>query len=389
MRSERGATLIFVAVAIAMLTAFCAFVFDYGVMWLSRGEAQNAADAGALAGVTSLAFDSSDATVNGAAYQSAVATAELNTIFGEPATAVATLTGSSGPFGSPPSCSGSSGAAPNCVEVDVYRDGTNGSQTLPSFFANIFGVTSQSVRATATAQIGFGNMSQCLKPWIVVDRFSGPDWLPTNKPFVLGTDTYFPPATSTPTGWNRQDLVVGTTLTIPPMVLPSPTTALYYLPLNLPGGYLSDISGCASGNYSIDDLVQLGSGSAGQDSVVANIVAQDPMASVDTATGAIIDSCAPTCGCGSSCANGLNGYYSPRIMNVALLDPSIIANGGVGVGTQVAIVNILSFLIYPSTSPGVIQGVLVSTPGLLNPNAASVFLVSNNNGFIVMPQLVR
>ena len=42
--------LIQVAVAMLALLALSAFVFDYGVMWASRGQAQNAADAGALAG---------------------------------------------------------------------------------------------------------------------------------------------------------------------------------------------------------------------------------------------------------------------------------------------------------------------------------------------------
>jgi len=37
--------------------------------------------------------------------------------------------------------------------VNVYRDGTNGSATLPVYFAPLFGVTSQAVNATATAQV--------------------------------------------------------------------------------------------------------------------------------------------------------------------------------------------------------------------------------------------
>ena len=56
--NERGAVLIQVAVALLALLALSSFVFDYGVMWVSRGQAQNAADAGALSGAISLAFDS-------------------------------------------------------------------------------------------------------------------------------------------------------------------------------------------------------------------------------------------------------------------------------------------------------------------------------------------
>src|SRR5206468_4796273 len=56
-KCERGAILIQVAISIMALTAFSAFVVDYGVLWVARGQAQNAADAGALAGAIALAYD--------------------------------------------------------------------------------------------------------------------------------------------------------------------------------------------------------------------------------------------------------------------------------------------------------------------------------------------
>ena len=52
---ERGAITIHVSIALIALLAFSAFVIDYGSMWVSRRQAQNAADAGALAGAISLA----------------------------------------------------------------------------------------------------------------------------------------------------------------------------------------------------------------------------------------------------------------------------------------------------------------------------------------------
>ena len=55
--NEQGAILIQVAVAMLALLALSSFVFDYGVMWVSRSQAQNAADAGALSGALSLAFN--------------------------------------------------------------------------------------------------------------------------------------------------------------------------------------------------------------------------------------------------------------------------------------------------------------------------------------------
>ena len=54
---ERGAIIIHVAFALLALLAFSAFVVDMGVMWVSRRQAQNAADAGALAGAVALMRD--------------------------------------------------------------------------------------------------------------------------------------------------------------------------------------------------------------------------------------------------------------------------------------------------------------------------------------------
>ena len=57
LRDDRGAIIIHVAFALLALLAFSAFVVDMGVMWVSRRQAQNAADAGALAGAVALMKD--------------------------------------------------------------------------------------------------------------------------------------------------------------------------------------------------------------------------------------------------------------------------------------------------------------------------------------------
>ncbi len=56
-RSERGISIITVAVSLLALMALSALVLDYGVLWLGRRQAQNAADAGALAGIIARAYD--------------------------------------------------------------------------------------------------------------------------------------------------------------------------------------------------------------------------------------------------------------------------------------------------------------------------------------------
>ena len=58
--SERGAMLVHVALGLLMLTALSAFAVDWGLFWVGRREAQNSADAAALAGAVALAYDDPD-----------------------------------------------------------------------------------------------------------------------------------------------------------------------------------------------------------------------------------------------------------------------------------------------------------------------------------------
>ena len=57
LRSERGAVIIHVAIALIALLGFTAVIVDYGAMWVARSQAQSAADAGALAGALTLLED--------------------------------------------------------------------------------------------------------------------------------------------------------------------------------------------------------------------------------------------------------------------------------------------------------------------------------------------
>jgi len=159
---ERGAVLIQVAVALLALLALSAFVVDYGVMWASRGQAQTSADAGALAGAISLAFNSP--TDQAGARARAVTMTGRNRIWGQaPNVTDADVTFPSCPLGAP-------GVPDTCIKVDVFRNQARGNG-LPTFFGRLAGVESQGVRATATAQIATGNTVDCLKPWAIVDRW--------------------------------------------------------------------------------------------------------------------------------------------------------------------------------------------------------------------------
>ena len=80
LRSENGAVLVYVALAMIGLVAFSALSVDYGVMWSSRRQAQNAADAAAHAGAVSLAFDNPSDFERARAVAETVG--ETNTVFG-------------------------------------------------------------------------------------------------------------------------------------------------------------------------------------------------------------------------------------------------------------------------------------------------------------------
>ncbi len=77
---ERGAVLVHVAIAILALIAFSALAVDYGTLLVSRRQAQNSADAAALAGAISLAFD--DPADIPRAQAAAEAAGEANQVWG-------------------------------------------------------------------------------------------------------------------------------------------------------------------------------------------------------------------------------------------------------------------------------------------------------------------
>jgi hypothetical protein len=208
--------LIMVAVSILVLTAMAAFVVDYGILWMSRRQAQNAADAGALAGAVARVYDdpSPTYTPGGVVEGAAKAVVGMHQIWNEVPPAGAILVSDT----CPPGASGG-----GCVQVEVFRDGTNGSNTLPVFFAPLLGIPSQKTRAIANAQAADANGTTCLKPWLIPDKFLDNNG---NGEFDLGVDEYnspldhpidtdgWPPEPGEATGWTMLD--VGTTLVLDP-----------------------------------------------------------------------------------------------------------------------------------------------------------------------------
>jgi hypothetical protein len=199
---DRGAIIIHVAFALMALLAFTAFVVDYGVMWVARRQAQNVADAAALAGAISLVRDGGSEARAIAAAQHYAAN---NPVWGQAnSSANVEVALSKGGVDIPP-C----GENPGCVRVDVFRNmpdrtGNLRGDPIPTFFAHMLGISDQGVRATATAEVQAGNQIRCLLPFAVADRWS--DATDTPPQTYANDGLHLPPDNNPIGGWSPNDL---------------------------------------------------------------------------------------------------------------------------------------------------------------------------------------
>lgn len=356
--SERGAILAQVAISILTLMGLAVFVLDYGVVLISRGQAQNAADAGALAGAIARAFDDvTNPPASGSVVElAATQVAQQNIIWGS--------AGSVGPlsYACPPGITGG-----GCVRVDVYRNGQFASPTLPVFFAPVLGITSQGVRATATAQATAANGTDCLKPWAVADKWlerDDPPWTQqsTYEPGSPTTDDlYIHPYSSSTTGFKRADasgnpVDTGYQMTLK-LAHPGPATMssgwameLYLPNANAPGegaeNYEDNIINCTTATIGIATEpqqcltvdteagcldVMTGAMTGKTKSGTEAIVARDPYAAWTGGLGGHITG-----------GDGLN----ERVVPIALFDPALyLSQGYNGTNGIVKLVGLLGFFV--------------------------------------------
>src|SRR6187397_1274421 len=120
-RDERGMSMVFVGVGFMAFLAATTLAIDVGMFMTARNQAQNSADAGALAGAVALAFDDyNDRSAAGPAVRSALTASRTNTVVGGEVNIqpddVEFLTSPAG--------------INNRVKVTVYRTGGNSVPTL-------------------------------------------------------------------------------------------------------------------------------------------------------------------------------------------------------------------------------------------------------------------
>lgn len=406
--SERGAVLLHVAIGIVVLIGFLTFVVDYGVMWVGRGQAQNAADAGALAGAVALAFDANgwtDRSETGPARQAAREMAITNFVIGQaPDVVMATdvyFTDQPADM-CPPDANGNTG----CIRVDVYRNQAR-ANPLPSIFGQAFGITAQGVRATATARVAVADSSDCLKPWAVPDKWSdiydvtpaidevwttddlfethtGP---PGGEVPLANPDVYTPPSPSGPGTGFTVTADLGLRLTLKQG---GPSTAIepgVFQPVRIPrfdgesqgaNEYRDNIATCAGVPIGIGDVLESENGNmiGPTRQGVLDLIALDPNAEWDPTTNSVINSCAtatPSCG------------RSPRIVAIPVYDTGQYDSTRRQGLPTFTIVNILGFFIDRMQGNDVV-GYLTEAPGLVRGATAPI---DPDSSFLAQIQLIR
>lgn len=344
-----------------------AFVVDYGILWVSRVQAQTAADAAATAGAIARAYDDFDPspTPGGIVEQSVAHLVTANPVWFAPATKAVTY-----------DCPEDLEPVPfPCVRVDVYRDTGHGNP-LPTFFGPVIGILNQSVRATATALVGPGNTTTCLRPWAIPDR-----WIENRSPagvfnrYVEGgpnTGSVLSPADNyvAPTsGGMRPDIDVGVrvTLDFADPLGDAPISAGYMLPLALPGGgsYEDNVASCSGRLSVVGEQLPTESSTvlAATATGFSNLIDADSGASWDAGTHSVRDSCAP-----GSC-----GAISPRVVAVALYDPEEYqrrraTNNWCSGSRCIRVTNFVGFFIESATGTSA-TGYITKYPGLVTDDA--------------------
>lgn len=172
---ESGMSYAFIGMGMMAFLSASMLAIDVGMLMTSRGQAQNSADAGALAGATALVFNNyNDRTPTGPAVTHAKAAAAANQVMGKNVSVIdSDITFPTGPTG-----------LDNRVQVNVFRTAERGNP-VSTLIAKFFGIATSDIDATATAEASKANAMTCVKPFTIPDR-----WIEKHTPGFDPTDTY-------------------------------------------------------------------------------------------------------------------------------------------------------------------------------------------------------
>jgi Flp pilus assembly protein TadG len=172
---ESGMSYVFIGLGLMAFLSASMLAIDVGMLMTSRNQAQNSADAGALAGATALVFnDWDDRSPTGPAVTHAIDAATSNEVMGADASVeVSDVEFPLDPFGQA-----------NRVKVTVHRTGARGNP-VSTLVARFFGMETADIVATATAEASNANAMTCVKPFTIPDK-----WIENQTAPWDGNDTY-------------------------------------------------------------------------------------------------------------------------------------------------------------------------------------------------------
>lgn len=327
-RDESGMSYVFIGMGLMAFLSASMLAIDVGMLMTARGQAQNSADAGALAGATALLYDSwTDRSPSGPAVTSAINASTANRVMKNGTSGgVVSVTPNDVEFPLDPD------GQPTRVKVTVRRTAQRGNP-VSTLIAQYFGVASVGIGATATAEVSPANAMTCVKPFTIPDKWTErqtPPWTPddtydafNNKGVPLANpDIYIPADQPGYTGYN-QEANRGVPLTIRAATGNNITSSFYYsLSLGKPvitGGdeYRWNIANCNTTIYHWKDPLTQEPGAMEGPTIQGadDLIAKDPGAYWDDSTNKVKGS-----------AYGA-GTQSPRVFPIPLYDPIVYDSG--------------------------------------------------------------
>ncbi len=325
LRDERGMSVVFVSVALMGLFAATTLAVDVGMFMAARSQAQNSADAAALAGATALVKNSyTDRTAAGPAVLSAINTATSNSVMsGVPSVLPADVTFPNDPAGEP-----------NRVRVRIAREQDRGN-AIPTLMGSLLGVTTVDIAAIATAEASPANAVTCVKPFMIPDKWiensdangkKTGTWTPDSTFDVYDKKGKLLPKPDVYISADRPATYTGYTVTNDrgtELVLRAGTgdqiNPSFYFSWKMPGAtggdfYRENIATC---NQSIvtwgTTMIQEPGNMVGPTiQGILDLIAKDPYASWDLSCSCVVDSAFGT---------------SPRVFPIPLYDPAYHADG--------------------------------------------------------------
>ncbi|MDP6579583.1 MAG: Tad domain-containing protein [Vicinamibacterales bacterium] len=350
-------TLVFVGVGFMAFLSATMLAIDVGMFMVARTQAQNSADAGALAGAVALVFDDfNDRTASGPAVQNAVVAAQSNEVMSQ----VVSVTPADVTF-----------PTPERVRVDVFR--TSGrANPVATMVAPLFGLPIVDIQATATADAVPANAATCVKPWAVPDKWQEmqtPPWdsadsfdayvqngpnrgqrIPNADIFVPADQPGYTGYQQSPSGpdYGRQVVLkqgnphqTVSASDFFPIALPPNSGAAWY-EQNIPGCW-PEVAGIGE-RIPVEPGNQVGPTLAG----TQRLIDQDPGAYWDAATRRVVTSLSP----------------SPRIVVLPVYNPDAYDSARSQGRTEIEISNFVGFFIENIQGTDVVGRVVPNT-GLL------------------------